>query len=225
MAITTTSDYKTYAGISGSSLDSVIALMVSAAQSIAESFCDRLFDSATYTEKYDGKGSARFVLRNIPVASITSVTVTGGDGTTDYTLASTEFKFDGASGIVELTPSYNGRFAISAQEWGLSDGFDSLMTWGESPTISDQFKNITAVYVGGYSSMPSDLVWANWRIIDAMMAKRRRDGSVMSESLGAYSVQYGNTSAYLTPNMASMSVAFGADVAAALSKYKRGAWS
>ena len=223
MAITNLTDYKAYAGITGSTYDARLTVLIALAQKAAETFCDRAFDSATYTEKLDGKGYPRLPLRNGPIQSVTSVTVTDGDGSTLYTLAATDFKIDEKAIGLVLAPFVTGRFAnAGSMDWGNSGNeYGDGLTWGVSPAFPDQPVNVTVVYVGGYASMPVDLIYGVWKMVDTAFARSGRDGGVSSESLGAYSVQWGAMNT-VSPSLASFAAAWGMDAASIMGFYRRG---
>ena len=70
MALTTVSDFKLYAGITGGDDDALYAQLLTRAQSTIENFCRRKFDSATYRERYDGGNTNVIVLDQYPVTDV-----------------------------------------------------------------------------------------------------------------------------------------------------------
>ena len=70
MALTTTAKFKTYAGISASTDDALIADLILRAQSEIERYCQRAFDSTTYREFYDGEGQSELLLKHYPVTAV-----------------------------------------------------------------------------------------------------------------------------------------------------------
>lgn len=75
--LTTTAAFKTYARISGSADDALIASLITAVSNLIEQWLSRTIIQATYNESYDGNGSDRIYLHNAPVSSVTSVSVDG----------------------------------------------------------------------------------------------------------------------------------------------------
>ena len=68
-ALTTTSNFKDYAGITGSGNDSLIAALISRATDAIQQYCDRIFIATTYREIRDGfRGEIQ--LDNTPVISV-----------------------------------------------------------------------------------------------------------------------------------------------------------
>lgn len=200
MAITTNTEYKTWARITSSTDDTLITTLISAASRLAERICGRTlttsgatsFESATWTEVLPGQGQELVQLSNTPITSITSVTLLAGDGTTLNTYASTEYKFSPATGVLALTPVARGR--LSRDDWNQYDGIPIPSVTGVSPAFPEQFRNVSVVYVGGYSTVPDDLKKAIWRLVDADYNTRGADPTVKSESLGVRSVTYTDAS-------------------------------
>lgn len=200
MAITTNTEYKTWANISVSTYDSLITTLISAASRMAERLCGRTmtttgatsFESATYTEVFNGNGHETVQLSNTPITSITSVTLLDGDGSTLETFAATEFKFNPTTGILSLTPVYRGR-CVAEEGWSDCEGV-SFPALDVSPAFPNQFRNVSVVYVGGYSTVPDDVKMAIWRLVDLFMATRGQDPTVKSESIGVRSITYADAS-------------------------------
>lgn len=182
--LVTATEYKTYAGISGSDLDTVIGVMIDIASVQIRRYCGRNlttgFESASRTEVYDGNGYKELQLTEWPVTSITSVTQVLDDGSTSA-LASTNYRVEGATGRLVRLAARTGRFATST--WGEV----SSPGWGWEPGWDDGFQNWSVVYTGGYSTIPDDLKFACYRLIDWMMGTRGTNPTLQSESLGSYS--------------------------------------
>ncbi len=85
MTWTTKTTIKTLQGISDSSLDSVIDLLISQAEELVKGYLQREIEQASYTEYYSGTGTPVLVLNQSPVQSVTSVYIDPkgyyGDGT------------------------------------------------------------------------------------------------------------------------------------------------
>lgn len=73
-ALTTLANYKTYAGITSSDYDTLISSLIVRATSAMESYCDRIFNSTSYRELYDGDGTATLYLKQYPVSAIKMLT-------------------------------------------------------------------------------------------------------------------------------------------------------
>jgi len=184
MALTTVSAYKTYAGITGSGSDAVLAVLLSQASAVLRRMTGRDlsngFESASRTEYYDGKDAETIQLREWPVTSITSVKYVNDDGSTE-TIGSTEYRVNTLTGVLSMLGSVRGRFIVNA-----TGGLNSP-EFGVSPRFDAGFQNVQVVYTGGYSSIPADLELAVFRLMDVGYSQRGRDSSKQSESIGDYS--------------------------------------
>lgn len=185
MAIISASDWKSYKGISASTYDTQLAVVIPAAQSAVEQWCGRVFDSATFTEKHNGNGWHRIVLKNAPITALTSITVVGPDGTSE-TVDSTTYTYEAETGIIGFQPASEG--VLSVDEWGESETDGA---WDVSPKFSGGFQNISVVYTGGYSSgtMPAGLKLAMYQYVDVLMSQAVGGvgaGAFKSERLGDY---------------------------------------
>lgn len=109
----------------------------------AEAWVDRWtgrsgFDTSSRTEVYDGGGHDCLRLRAIPITSITSITITDADGSTEALTISTDVDYDtGLKGEVRFGPNNASSYAY----------------WPSG------FRNISVVYTAGYAvgSVPDDI--------------------------------------------------------------------
>lgn len=191
MAIITASQWKTYKGTSATTWDAQLAVVIPAAQAVAERYCNRLFDTATYTELHDGDGTDTLILKNGPITSITSIKVVDAAGTVLSTYDSTAYVPDLRTGIVKLYDSRYGR--LVHDEFGILQNTQ----WGNQPYWPRGFQNIQAIYVGGYSSMPADLQLAMYQYVDAILSQSLisvGQNAFTSERLGNYQYALANAS-------------------------------
>lgn len=191
MAIISTQNFKDYRGITASTWDTLIGTLITNAQAQAERYCRRTFDTATFTETYDGSGAGVLILRNAPITSITSVSALSrnSDGTeTASALSAGTYRFDADSGELFLVP----RGLVK------SFAFDSLgspsPTWSRGASFTEGFQNYRVVYVGGYGgsySMPADLKQAMYEMVDELFTPiylgQGDSKQYQSETLGDYS--------------------------------------
>lgn len=167
MAIDTASAYKAFTGSTVS--DSIVTSAIAASQAAMERYCGRDaagFESATWTELYDGTGVDWLQLRHWPVTSITSVSLR--ESKTAYT-------------AIEATTydvTTRGRLYLLAP----------VSSWdGLASEFSEGTQNWKVVYVGGYSSLPADLVNVCRTMTANLLASRGVDPTLASESVGSYS--------------------------------------
>jgi hypothetical protein len=187
MALTTAAEYKAFLNYSGTDRDTWIAAMLPVAQRIVEKICGRPsggFESATWTQDFDGRGGYAIKVPCWPVTSITSVSCRDSSG--DLTALDTESywisddaRFVERSGS-QVSRGYNDPNTLNDDPGGLT---------GQSPAFADGNKNYRIVYVGGYASnaIDSNLKLACWKLLDNMWATKGESGDLKSESDGHYS--------------------------------------
>ncbi len=167
MALDTATAYKAYTGSTVS--DSIVTSAIASAQAAMERYCGRDaagFESATWTELYDGTGCEWLQLRHWPITSITSVS-TRDDKTTYTAIAATSYD-----------ATTRGRLYL----------LDAVWSWnGLASVFSEGTQNWKVVYVGGYSSLPADLVNACRMMVTRLLSVRDVDPTLQSESVGSYS--------------------------------------
>lgn len=191
-ALVSVANYKTYAGIAVSTYDSALTILVDAISAQVRRACSRDettgFENGTKTEKYDGDGTEFIQLIEYPITSITSVANIADDGSST-THAATDYRFQAKTGLLFRIGATTGRFAGS-YSGGFSPESDALhSSWGVSPCWTNGFQNYTVVYVGGYTTIPSDLQLACFRLID--LAFKGRSNPYQSEHLGNYGYEFG----------------------------------
>lgn len=191
MAIVTSANYKSFKGITVTTWDAQLAVIIPAAQALAERYCNRVFDSANYTEYHDGDRSDALVLRNGPVTALTSVKLVDSSGATPtviYTYVASSYIIEARTNKLVLNHSEDARWASE------DNGFArESARFGPFPCWPQGFQNIQVVYTGGYTVMPADLQLAMYQYIDMVLAGATQSfGNLAfeSERLGLY--QYKN---------------------------------
>lgn len=213
MAIITVAEYKAFAGITASTWDAQLAVIIPALQDVIERWCNRTFDTATFTEKHDGAGTDELNLRNPPIASVTSVTITTGSDS--VALAATDYAFSTTgTGRLWMLP-----VAVWVMAW------EAASAWSNAhggltgrPCFPIGRENITVVYAGGYSTMPAGLKLAMYRLTAITLAQAGIDTTMKSETLGQYAYTR------LTPAelvAAAMSAQIGVNTQQMLAAYRR----
>lgn len=187
MAIISTANYKTYKGISASTYDSQLDVIIPAAQSAVEQWCGRVFDSATFTEKHNGNGWHRIVVKNAPITALTSISIVAPDGSSNA-IDTDAYTYEAETGIIGFQPTSEG--VLWVDDWGVAE--DDV--WNVSPKFPGGFQNLSVVYTGGYSSqaMPAGLKLAMYQYVDVLMAQAVAGvgtGAFKSERLGDYNYE------------------------------------
>lgn len=182
MAIVTLSDYKTWAGISTSTDDTRLQVLIDSAHAAARRYCGRDlsngFEAATRTQDYT-VNAYELQLEEFPLTSITSITPIGLDNTLGNVLDSTEYYVDLDTGIVRMNGSENRRIFIDTYH---NTGVVSNWDWRPN------FQRVRVTYVTG--APPADIKTALFRMVDGLYASIRKDMGLASQSLGSWSVSY-----------------------------------
>lgn len=191
-ALITTAGYKTYAGITGTTFDSALDLLVVSAGETFRELAGRDqatgFLTATRTEYYDGTGTDVLILKEAPVTAITSVSLMSDDGQTASAYASTEYRFDtDLSGRLFRGGATRGRFAGPSEFVSATRIEHQTASWGTSPCWPEGINNIKVVYTGGYATIPTAMAMGLYRMVDHLISNRGPGSNLVSRSLGEYS--------------------------------------
>jgi hypothetical protein len=178
------SDLNEYLGVTSVTEDNLLYECIDRAQDTIERYCSRSFGTATFTEDYDGTGTAVLTVNNPPITTLTSVSSLSrnADGTETATaLDVSSYRFDANSGRISMLWSDARSFP---EYWGYDNGPATFRV--ESPRFVEGFKNYRVVYVGGYTgaTMPGSLKQACLEIAGDLYRMRRVNKSMQSESMG-----------------------------------------
>ena len=188
MAIVTLTEYKAYAGITGTTYDTALQTLLDAAHARIRRYCGRSlsngFEAATRTETYDPTDTEKLQLLEWPLTSVTTIKPIDDENTVGDAIDSTGYHTDLASGIITLNGAASGRFLGSRVSRDYGFAYRPIDSWGTSPS----FGRVQVVYVTGAPA--ADVYLAVCILVDGMFAGRRRDPSVASASLGSTSVSY-----------------------------------
>lgn len=205
MALATLANLKTYLGITVSTEDSRLQMMLDAAMAgIIQACIGYQFEQATFTEYYQPDGTI-LILKRRPVQSITSIyedpsaawgQASGAFGSDtlltegeDYALHKDGSGNNGEisrSGLVERIGRTWARVTKPVMISGTNSG--SLLQ-----KVVPALGAVKATYVAGYTTVPADVVLAVYAEVDMMRLMRKKGGgTVQSESLGEYSYSLAN---------------------------------
>ena len=198
MAIIDLAAYKAHRGVSDTVTlrDAVWTQKIASAQSMLETFCGRLFDSAQRTEKHSGNGKAFFVVRNVPITAIASIALIDDAGTST-TVDSGDYRadLDGETGKVWRIGAAEGRYIV--------DDVGQLETTrlGVSPCWPEGFKNISITYTGGYTSdtMPAGLKQLALEMVDELAWGAGKAQGLQSENVSTNGYNYARGAARSAP--------------------------
>ena len=155
-------DVKSYLGITVSTTDSILSLLITNASAFIASYCNRKFASQNYTETRNGSGGYRVYCNNSPVTAVSSVTV------------------DGYAIPQALSPTMYG-FTFDTSLIYIRQGIPNS---GTPNTFQKGVQNITVAYTAGYVTTPPDLSMACIELVASKFAKRDRIDK-KNETLGS----------------------------------------
>ena len=155
-SLTSTANFKTYAGISGSDDDSLIGALINRATNEIELYCGRTFASTSYTERYNGKGDKELLLNEYPVTAVSLFSTRVEDAFGAKNTSSDAYR---ASILVDST---NVTCTIYG---GTNDGSDDL-TIASYSTLTLLTAAITALGKGWEITLPE--TYASWNATDLL---------------------------------------------------------
>jgi len=174
-ALTTTARFKTYAGVSGSTDDTLIAILIDQITEFIENYCGRRFKSTTYTsEEYDGTGTHHLVLKQYPISTFTILQERGTRQNKDDwgTVDSEDYFVETATGIITLIPY---------------EFIQGTKLYRATYTAGYVFDN-SSTYLADTEA--GDIEWAAWELLKGAYNKRKQQPGLSSAKLGDASVTY-----------------------------------
>ena len=196
MALTTLSTIKSILNVTTTAQDAWLSALRTAAEAVIARRCNRVFESATYTEYYTGNSTKYLVLRQKPVTSITSVYMDndGNYGFTSGSFDSTTLLTSGVDYSLDLdtngTTSSSGILVRMKTVWPMLDR--SYTPRQLVLNIGPSMGNIKVTYVAGYTTIPDDLQYAVALIVSIMRRTTPYGVPVTAERIGAYSYELAN---------------------------------
>lgn len=180
MSLVTLENVKTFLGITGTSKDSLLNLLIPQASSMFETLVDRTFDQTTYTnEEYDGSGNREIQLDHYPVITFTMLEKRNTfDNKDDWEeINSTDYWVDNDTGIITRTTNF--------LDWD---------TQYRDPELSTEIqfelgkRNYRATYTAGYAEIPQDVQGVVMMMIGELVNTRNK-GGIESETLGDHTIR------------------------------------
>lgn len=179
-ALTTRQRLIDFLGLTGltSTQNSVLDRIIDSVTEFIENYTGRRFKQTTYTnELYDGDGSEYLLLKNYPVNSASSFTLSRRDSVVNESswssIDSEDYFVDYDTGIVEYAGGL--RFASQPKHYRVT------YTAGYNYDNSSTFLSDTEA---------GDIEYIAWKLCAVAWARRQGDPSIASESIGDYSVSY-----------------------------------
>jgi hypothetical protein len=139
--LVTSTEVKTYLGISGSTHDTLITELIDLVSEYIEDYCNTYFSSVAVTDKHDGGGEFLFVTK-APIISITSIT----DNLDSTVVAATDYDAYLKSGRI------------------YRESNTTLWTSNE-PRWFEGRQRFTIVYQAGHAVIPEAVKWVAYTLI------------------------------------------------------------
>ena len=180
-ALTTAARFKSYIKKTTNEDDTLIEILIDVVSDFIEKYCDRRFLQTAYTnEVYDGQGSPQMLLKNYPISTTASFQLDERDtdlNESNWSSVDTKlYHIDYNAGIIEL----------------IDDVFREVpRKYQITFTAGYVFKNDAAPLVTLESVGLGDLEYAVWTLINDIYKDAKKVSGVKSESIGNYSVSYG----------------------------------
>ena len=158
MALVTVAVAQTYGSL-GSLNPTVLATLLEAASTFVEEYCQRKFESDTFTETYDGiEVTDSLFLNNYPIDSITSMDFIDVNGDSEAQDVA-DLEYDSENGEVQFRP-----FECWPSNW----------------------RSIQVVYTAGYATIPTMLQRGVCAVAAWMSANETLNPEMKSERIGDY---------------------------------------
>lgn len=190
MALCTLSDVKTVLGVTDTSEDTLLNLLITWASNAIEEYCDRVFGTATYTEFYSGSGTPYLTLNQRPVTSITSVyldngaywgSASGAFGSSTLLTAGTDYA------LVKDQANGSSRCGLLYRINGCWDRPLSYSPGLIAPFDGPATGNAKVVYVGGYATVPTNVALACQLAVASVRQMAQYGQALQSEGYEEYS--------------------------------------
>jgi hypothetical protein len=183
LPLVTKAEYKSYAGITNTTQDAQIDLLIAKTSELVKSVCRRTFVDYVDDQKvevHEG-GTAEILLKEAPVIAVNSVELSLDYGKT-YTLL-TEFEnyvFSKASNSIK--PLKINQYALDVYgtaPYGIANFSYTPYGTNLKPRFPEAVNGYKITYTAGYETLPEDLKLA---VFDLIIYYQRNDGAVHSNT-------------------------------------------
>lgn len=163
---------KDYLEISAATYDTLITNLITRVCAFIESYCDRTFTNATYTDEIYSGGKKFIFLKNYPVTEFTKIEYKSGSNSSPTWTAFTVNDYD----------------LIDERKLRRAGGFAP----GENAVWPAGVNNIRITYKAGYAVVPSDLEQLIIELVAKKFNQRKSDG-INNESVEGVSIGWTKT--------------------------------
>ncbi|WP_417386924.1 hypothetical protein [Gimesia sp.] len=192
MSLTTKDILKTLLGISDTSLDDVIDLLILQADAMIKGFLQREIEETIYTEYYSGTGAHVLQLNQTPVQSIASVHEdrNGYYGEGEDAFSDSSALVSGIDFVLRKDDATTTEVSSSGILYRIGKVWprpDSRLRGQLASSPGLGMGNIKVVYTAGWESVPADIQFAANKLVTSMLQSKEVAGRLMSESIEDYS--------------------------------------
>lgn len=174
--LTTLSDVKAFLALGtavGATDDPLLSRIITAVSQYIETYCNRVFAQATYTETRNGNGRRSLSFLQFPVTTVTTVTVDG------VSIPARPAFGSGSFNVVNFTGGGAGAGYV----------FDTQTLYLDGYAFSRGKQNVTLTYQAGFPSIPYDLGQACIDLVSLCYRRRDRIG-VTGKGVGPEHISY-----------------------------------
>lgn len=188
MALTTLAKVQAHLKLAAGIDESLLSVLIIAAQKVIERHCDRVFDQTTHTEYYDGNGEQNFFLDQFPIISVTSINEDAerAYGADTLLVEGTDF----------LVYKSEGRLRKISEVSGFAFGTGARFLKAELA--------LKIVYSAGYATIPQDLELACNEMVAHLYRNRGKTSNLASQSVGSWSETYKDKPAAIPEHVQSL---------------------
>jgi len=160
-----------------------LAILITAASTQIQRWCNRCFVSQEFNKRLDGEGDQTIFLPNFPITDIDVVDFIELDGTIESVMIATDdftkFFVLGNGGEISFLNSNPSRFI----------------------NFPRGFKNVKITFTGGFSPVPEDVQEATAEQVVFLVEEGSASASVKSEKLGDYQKTFFDPTTTATTNL------------------------
>jgi hypothetical protein len=158
--LTNLANVKQWLGIATTTDDALLTRLVSAASDYIQTWLNRTFASAAYTEVRDGNGGAKLMFSNYPVTAVASVVI------------------DGVAIPASTGPTAPG-YTFSQTQLFLRGSY----------RFTRDMQNVSVTYTAGYAQIPNEIAQACIELVGLRYKEKDRIG-IVSKGLAGETISF-----------------------------------
>lgn len=154
---------KTITGITVTTYDSTLLMLINVASQAVQSYCNRQFILNTYAEYYDGPSSTELQLNQYPVISVSGVTLFAQNNFTSF-IPGSSIVVNNDIGVISISPNSTYFNYFPYDGWAIQ-------------------QNILVNYTAGYALIPNDIQFATAYTVRDLFNSIGEDARMKSENI------------------------------------------